>query len=289
MTKKIHDALPSLAKPFLKWAGGKTQMLASYADFFPKKFKGYHEPFVGSGAVYFYLCRLQSEGDLPHSMTRVRLTDNNADLVNAYQVVQNYVNDLIRLLRKHKEKHSATYYYQMRDLDTNDLTDIQRAARMIYLNKTCFNGLYRVNKKGKFNVPMGRYKNPSVFDEENLLAVSAELKRADIRCESFRRVIDDAKPGDFIYFDPPYYPLSKTSNFTSYTTDVFADFEHRLLADVVRQLDRKGCMVMVSNSSAQFVWKLYENFKRERVKATRLINSKAQKRGKINELVILNY
>ncbi len=276
-------------RPFLKWAGGKTHSLPHYRALYPKKFKGYHEPFLGSGAVYFHLCQLQMSEELPHSMTRARLTDNNPDLINAYQVVQNFVTDLIQLLLVHREYHSPEYYYEMRGLNTSHLTDIERAARMIYLNKTCFNGLYRVNKQGQFNVPLGRYANPHIFDEENLLAVSAALRQAEIRCESFRRVIDEAKPGDFIYFDPPYYPLNETSNFTSFTVDEFNEFDHRLLADVYRQLDRRGCMVMLSNSSAPFVMNLYEGFKRLRVKAARLINSKSDRRGKIIDLVILNY
>jgi len=283
------DITFQLPKPFLKWAGGKTQLLDQFSRLYPHEFAAYHEPFVGSGAVYFHLRSLKMNGTLNGSMTQAYLTDCNGELVNGYRIVQNSVDELILLLTKHKRKHSPDYYYKVRSQELDGLSDVKRAARLIYLNKTCFNGLYRVNRNGQFNVPMGRYKNPAIFDEEKLRVVSQSLQTAHINYSSFKEVLNKATSGDFIYFDPPYHPLSKTSNFTSYTENNFGEQEQRELADAFRELDRKGCKVMLSNSSALFVWKLYEGFKRVRVKAARLINSKAQKRGKISELVILNY
>ncbi|MBI5053832.1 MAG: DNA adenine methylase [Chloroflexi bacterium] len=279
----------NIPKPFLKWAGGKTQLLDQFTRLYPREFNAYHEPFVGSGAVYFHLRSLKMNGTLNGSMTRAYLTDCNDELVNCYRVVQNGVDELILLLTKHKRKHSPDYYYKVRSQDPTRLNEVKRAARLIYLNKTCFNGLYRVNRDGQFNVPMGRYKNPAIFDEEKMRVVSQSLQTAHINYSSFKEVLNKATSGDFVYFDPPYHPLSKTSNFTSYTENNFGEQEQRELADAFRELDRKGCRLMLSNSSVAFVWKLYEGFRRERVKATRLINSKAHKRGKISELVILNY
>lgn len=279
----------NIPKPFLKWAGGKTQLLDQFSRLYPREFAAYHEPFVGSGAVYFHLKSLKMNGTLNGSMTRAYLTDCNDELVNCYRVVQNNVDELIKLLTRHKRRHSHEYYYKVRSQDPAQLNNMQRAARLIYLNKTCFNGLYRVNRDGQFNVPMGRYQNPAILDEARLKVVSQSLQSAHINYSSFKEVLNKATWGDFIYFDPPYHPLSKTSNFTSYTENNFGNHEQSELADVFRELDRKGCKVMLSNSSARFIWKLYEGFKRVHVKAARLINSKAQKRGKISELVILNY
>ncbi len=283
------NTIPQFPKPFLKWAGGKTQLLAQFVPLYPREFNAYHEPFVGSGAVYFHLRSLKMNGTLNGSMSRAYLTDCNDELVNCYRVVQKDVDELIELLEKHKRKHSPDHYYKVRSQDPARLSDVKRAARLIYLNKTCFNGLYRVNRDGKFNVPMGRYHNPAILDEARLRVANQSLQTAHINYSSFKEVLNKAASGDFIYFDPPYHPLSKTSNFTSYTENNFGDHEQGELADAFRELDRKGCKVMLSNSSASFVWKLYEGFKRVRVKAARLINSKAQKRGKISELVILNY
>ena len=276
-------------KPFLKWAGGKTQLLDQFTPLYPREFVAYHEPFVGSGAVYFHLNSLKLKGTLNGSMSRIYLTDRNDELVNCYRVVQDSVDEVIKVLTKHKRRHSAEYYYQVRSQPPAHLNRVERAARLIYLNKTCFNGLYRVNRDGQFNVPMGRDKNPTILDEGRLRSVSLALQAVQIRYASFKEVVNTAKAGDFIYFDPPYHPLNKTSNFTSYTENNFGEAEQRELADVFRQLDRQGCQVMLSNSSSPFVSRLYAEFKRQRVKASRLINAQAQKRGKISELVILNY
>jgi len=275
-----NNAVPT----FVKWAGGKTQLLDQFKKFFPKKFNGYLEPFVGSGAVFFYIKR-------KYNPKRVIISDNNEDLINTYMVVRDNLEELIKLLKIHKRNHCKEYYYKIRETDVNELSDVEKAARFLYLNKTCYNGLYRVNSKGKFNVPFGRYKNPNIVNEKNLRKAHKLLQGVTIKLQSFEKVLEDAESGDFIYFDPPYYPLSKTANFTSYTRDVFLDDEQRKLAEVYRKLDERGCLLMLSNSDTEFIKNLYsyDGLKIHTVKARRAINSKADKRGAINELVILNY
>lgn len=269
---------------FVKWAGGKTQLLDQFKKFFPKKFNGYLEPFVGSGAVFFYIKR-------KYNPKRVIISDNNEDLINTYIVVRDNLEDLIKLLKIHKRNHCKEYYYKIRETDVNELSNVEKAARFLYLNKTCYNGLYRVNSKGKFNVPFGRYKNPNIVNEKNLRKAHKLLQGVTIKLQSFEKVLEDAESGDFIYFDPPYYPLSKTANFTSYTRDAFLDDEQRKLAEVYKKLDERGCLLMLSNSDTEFIKNLYsyDGLKIYKVKARRAINSKADKRGAINELVILNY
>ena len=269
---------------FVKWAGGKTQLLDQFKKFFPKKFNGYLEPFVGSGAVFFYIKR-------KYNPKRVIISDNNEDLINTYIVFRDNLEDLIKLLKIHKRNHCKEYYYKIRETDVNELSNVEKAARFLYLNKTCYNGLYRVNSKGKFNVPFGRYKNPNIVNEKNLRKAHKLLQGVTIKLQSFEKVLEDAESGDFIYFDPPYYPLSKTANFTSYTRDAFLDDEQRKLAEVYKKLDERGCLLMLSNSDTEFIKNLYsyDGLKIYKVKARRAINSKADKRGAINELVILNY
>ncbi len=258
-------------------------MLPQLAPLFPPQFTGYHEPFVGSAAVYFHLHGLRGR------MGRVRLTDSNAELINCYRIIQDRVDAVIELLARHKKKHSRNYYYEIRTRMPNELDEAQRAARFIYLNKTCYNGLYRVNSKGQFNVPMGRYKNPGVFDPDGLRRASAALQGAEIEVASFRDTMNRAQRGDFVYFDPPYHPLTKTANFTAYTESAFGEQEQRELAQVYCELDRTGCQVMLSNSWTPFVRELYEGFNLIEVKANRAINSNAGKRGRVSEMVVLNY
>lgn len=269
---------------FVKWAGGKTQLLSQFKKFFPEKFKGYLEPFVGSGAVFFYIKQ-------KYTPKKIIISDNNEDLINAYIVVRDHLEELIGLLKKHKRNHSKEYYYKIREMDVDNLSNVEKAARFLYLNKTCYNGLYRVNSKGKFNVPFGRYKKPNIVNEENLKRAHKLLQGVEIKHQSYEKVLDDAEVEDFIYFDPPYYPLSKTSNFVGYTKEVFLEDEQMKLARVYKKLDRKGCLVMLSNSNTEFIKKLYsyDGFKIFKVKARRAINSDARKRGPIDELVILNY
>ena len=270
---------------FVKWAGGKQQLIEQFKPLFPKKFNNYFEPFVGSGAVAFYLLQ-------KYKPKKVLLSDTNTELINAYNIIKTDVNRLIIELKQHKEYHLAdkpNYYYEIRSVSPNDLPDLEKAARFIYLNKTCFNGLYRVNSKGGFNVPIGSYKNPDIIQEEKLKVVSKLLKKVKVKVLNFEKVVSLAKKGDFIYFDPPYYPLKKGKSFTSYQKNSFLEKEQEKLAEVFKKLDKKGCLCMGSNSDTKFIKDLYHDFNIQLVKSRRLINSNAKGRGKINEVVITNY
>lgn len=274
-------------KPFLKWAGGKTQLMNQLTDLFPKGFSRYCEPFAGSAAVYWHIFRLQEKRKLDFASARI--TDSNADLINAYRIVRDDVKALIELLKSHRINHNKEYYYKIRALHPARLTDVEKAARFIYLNKTCFNGLYRVNRSGQFNVPMGSYKAPTIFDVDELVTASQALQNVELATCDFRDTLQWAKSGDFVYFDPPYAPVSKTSSFTSYTEKSFGEQEQTDLATLFRQLDSQGCKVMLSNSWVEPVLGLYKDFTCIEVKASRAINSNPNKRGKISELVVINY
>ena len=276
---------PRNARPFLKWAGGKQQLLAQYEPFFPKDFRRYFEPFVGGAAVFFHLWNKGRLGD------EVFLFDNNEEIINAYRVVRDRVDELADILAVHQDRHCAEYYYRIRGLDRADvvLSDVERAARTLYLNKTCYNGLYRVNGKGQFNVPMGRYKNPKIVDRELLEHASAALQSVHIEVRDFRTVTELARPGDFFYFDPPYDPISKTASFTSYTAGNFREQDQIDLANVFAELTAKGCLCMLSNSHTPFILDLYKEFRIELVHANRAINSRADARGAVREIVALNY
>lgn len=267
---------------FLKWAGGKTQLLGQFSKLFPKKINGYMEPFVGSGAVFFYIKR-------NYNPKRIVLSDLNEELITCFEVVRDDVERLIKRLIKHKENHSKDYYYKIRDLDVSNLSKLEIAARLIYLNKTCYNGLYRVNAQGRFNVPIGRYKKPKIVSEIDLRKASELLQKVELKVMSFEHALDFAKREDFIYLDPPYFPLSETSSFTSYTNNAFLEKEQEKLSEVFRQLDKRGCFIMLSNSNHPFIRNLYKDFSIHTVKALRAINCIGKKRGKINELVITNY
>lgn len=284
----FNDLVP-VAKPFLKWAGGKGQLFEQFMPLYPRTFDGYHEPFVGSAAVYFHLFNLVTAGKLKAALERVRLTDANEELINCYAMVRDDVDVLIRALARHRERHSSSHYYAVRADSPATLSREERAARLIYLNKTCYNGLYRVNRKGEFNVPMGSYKNPSIYEADELRQVSRALQKTEIHAADFREVRRWASAGDFVYFDPPYHPLTTTSSFTNYTDQAFGEQEQRDLAQVYRDLDRRGCKLMLSNSWTPFIIDLYGGFRLVEVKATRAINSNPNKRGKISELVVLNY
>ena len=266
--------------PFLKWAGGKRQLISQMDQYFPKKFNKYIEPFIGGGAIFFYL--------LPENAI---LVDINKDLINSYNVVKNDVANLIESLKKHKNEKE--YYYKIRSVDRDpeifdEWSDTEKASRTIYMNRCCFNGLYRVNSKGEFNVPFGKYKNPKFCDKENLLAVNKALKNVSVIHASFEKCLDFAQEEDFIYFDPPYVPISKSANFTSYTKDNFGKEDQLKLFDVFKELDHRGCKVMLSNSYSEFIAELYEEYQIKELKAKRAINSDASKRGAIKELLILN-
>ena len=274
---------------FVKWAGGKKQLLEQFELLFPDKINRYFEPFVGSGAVFFYL-KQTCKPDY------CMISDNNQNLINLYLSIRDNLEELLELLTKFKKKHMQhpkEYYYQQRK-EFNETTDaLIKSALLIYLNKTCYNGLYRVNSKGEFNVPMGRYKNPSIVQPKLLQQASKHLQQVDIKNMDFEKVLDFTQPGDFIYFDPPYYPLSATSSFTSYQKDVFLENEQKKLAQVFQKLDEKGCYVMLSNSDTAFIHNLYEQYFNKnlvtKVYATRMINCDGSKRGAISEIVVRNY
>ncbi len=270
--------LESIApRPFLKWAGGKTKLIPQYSHYFPQKFSTYYEPFLGGGAIFFHL--------LPR---RAVLFDINPELVNVYCCVRDRVDELIQRLQDHRDRHCQDYYYFIRACTFS--SDVERAARMIYLNKTCFNGLYRENSKGQFNVPMGRYKNPGIFDPELLYAVAIALRNAEIAVTPFETVLECATSSqDFVYFDPPYYPISNTSNFTAYNRHAFKPQDQIRLRDAVVELASRGVQVMVSNSDCPFIHDLYQDFNRYPILAARSINSNGNRRGKITELVITSY
>ncbi len=270
---------------FVKWAGGKLQLIDQFKLFFPDKFNTYFEPFVGSGAVAFYILQ-------KYKPKQVLLSDINEELINAFNVIKNNVEELIAKLNEHKENHTKndkTYFYKMRVLNPSVLTHLERAARFIYLNKTCFNGLYRVNSKGQFNVPIGSYKNPDIVQADKLRRISNLLKTVKIKVMSFEKITNLAKKGDLIYFDPPYYPLKTGKSFTAYTKNNFLEKEQEKLAEVFTQLNKKGCKVMLSNSDTKFIKELYKDYSVNTVKATRMINCNGADRGKINEVVVTNY
>ena len=269
------------ARPFLKWAGGKAKLLAQYKPFLPQSFDRYHEPFLGGGAVFFHLApRLQAEGK------KAFLSDLNPELVNVYLCVRDHVEALITRLSDHEQAHSKSHYYAVRaNLETDR---VERAARFIYLNKTCFNGLYRENAKGLFNVPMGRYKKPRICAPELLRSASAALQIADVSERPFVDVASRVEgKGDFVYFDPPYYPLSETSKFTAYSRYRFAADKQIELRDLIVTLSNQGAYVLASNSDCAFIRELYDGFEIQTITAARSINSKANKRGKITEVLAI--
>ncbi|MBD0269861.1 MAG: DNA adenine methylase [Cyanobacteria bacterium Co-bin8] len=267
-------------RPFLKWAGGKGRLLEQYYPYFPKSFDTYYEPFLGGGAIFFHLTG--------RFRTAV-LADINPELVNVYQCVRNQVEDLIALLQEHRQQHSQTHYYAVRS-QTELSCSVQRAARLIYLNKTCYNGLYRENSKGHFNVPMGRYKKPAICDPDLLRSAALALQSAHIKQASFDFVLQRATSRyDFVYFDPPYYPISATSNFTGYSRYGFTTADQEQLSQVFATLAERGVQVMLSNSDCPFIRDLYAGFNIHTIQATRAINSKACRRGKITELLITSY
>ncbi len=268
---------PQTATPILKWAGGKSSLLKQFAAHFPAPaaYARYFEPFLGGGAVFF---RLQPP--------RSYLFDLNADLIELYTLVRDDVESVIDALAPHKNERA--YFERIRALDPLTLTAPERAARLIFLNHTCYNGLYRVNSRGQFNVPFGRYKNPKICDVEGLHAASRALQNAHLQVADFETSLADCRAGDFIYFDPPYAPLSATSSFISYTKHGFDATDQKRLADLYRELDRRGCRLLLSNSDAPLIHELYSGFTIHQIAARRAINSKGDGRGLITELLIAN-
>lgn len=302
-----------LARPFLKWAGGKTQLLQKFERFFPVELKQgkideYFEPFIGGGAVFFYIAQR-------YRVKEAYLYDINKELILAYKAVQNDIDKLIILLQATARKYLGLtedarkeYYYKIRDMYNQERltidyseysTDwVRRAAQLIFLNRTCFNGLFRVNSKGEFNVPFGRYKNPVILDEKNLRAASKLLKGVVIEHGDFMSIKDKVTSNSFVYFDPPYRPINKTSSFTSYSTFEFNDEQQIRLAKLYKELNKKGVKLMLSNSDPEnkndnddFFENHYRgaNIRIYKVPAYRMINCNGAKRGQINELVIINY
>lgn len=264
-------------KPFLKWAGGKSRLIPQYTTYFPANYQTYYEPFLGGGAIFFYL-----------QPNQAFLSDINRQLINAYQCVRNHTEELISRLEKHQQHHNQSYYYQMRSQKFSNSLD--QAARLIYLNKTCFNGLYRENRHGQFNVPMGKYKNPRICSRELLITAAKTLQSATLKVQSFEAIVNQANsPADFVYFDPPYHPLSPTSNFTSYSHHKFGVDEQEKLAEIFGILHSRGVKVMLSNSNTELIRYLYKDFNIHPIQAGRAINSNPQNRGKITELLITSY
>lgn len=273
---RADDTDSTAPRPFLKWAGGKRQLLPELLRRVPP-FKRYFEPFVGGGALFFRLA--------PPCAT---LSDVNGELINAYQVIRDDVEGVIKELSS--IEHNEDFFYECRDADRTPAfatwSPVKRAARLIYLNKTCFNGLYRVNSKGFFNVPFGDIRTPNYLDVENLRRCSATLQGQTIAVAPFGAVLDQAERGDFIYFDPPYAPLTATANFTAYAKDGFRGEDQEALRDLCRKLDEKGVSWMLSNSSAPLILDLYKEYEIEFVEAARHINSKVGGRGKVKEVII---
>ncbi|MCR5446048.1 MAG: DNA adenine methylase [Schwartzia sp.] len=292
-------------KPFLKWAGGKGQLLHEISACYPfgdGHFTKYAEPFVGGGAVLFDILN-------SFDLEAVYISDVNRELIGAYRSIKENVDELLSLLEIYQENYipanmdeRKAYYLNMRarfnrlKLEGNENYRVERSALLIFLNKTCFNGLYRVNKKGAYNVPMGIYKRPLICDEENLRGISEKLKNVEIVCGDYRQSRNFIDDHTFVYFDPPYRPLTNTASFTSYTTDCFDDADQKELAQFVDEMTAKGAKVVVSNSDPKnidendsFFDTIYAAHKIKRVQATRMINSKGSARGKINELLISNF
>jgi DNA adenine methylase len=296
--------IPMQAKPFLKWAGGKTQLINDIEKALPSDFKSrnytYVEPFVGSGAVLFWI--LNKYPNIEHAI----INDINTDLMTTYRVIAQNPKELIEMLQQfeyefhalpHQSEQKKLYYYEKRAAFNARLTDLTtQAALFIFLNRTCFNGLFRVNKSNAFNVPMGDYKKPTICDEANILAVSEVLQRVEMLNGDYQATLDRVNGNALFYFDPPYKPLSKTSSFNSYAKEEFDDNEQIRLRDFCQRLDEQNLQWILSNSDVKgkdpnddFFDDLYQAFNINRVHATRMINANADKRGKLTELLITNY
>lgn len=299
------------AKPFLKWAGGKSQLLVRFQELYPaelrkKKIKTFYEPFLGSGAVFFDVAR-------KFDIQSAYLYDINDELILTYRVIQQDVDRLLDFLYRYQityskidKREKQEFFYEQRtnynlqrfNIDYKKISDnwYSRAAQLIFLNRTCFNGLYRVNSKGEFNAPAGDYKNPKICDEQNLRAAHQVLQKAEIKKADFTEVLHDLKSDSFVYFDPPYRPISKTASFKSYSKEGFDDNEQIRLAGLFKNLDKEGAKLMLSNSdpknidpSDDFFDEIYREYTIVRVPAKRVINSNAKKRGEIKEIVVMNY
>jgi DNA adenine methylase len=281
---------PVAARPFIKWAGGKGQLLQELSQRLPRHFKRYHEPFVGGGALFFYL---HNTGRLRHGAT---LSDYNRELILCYEVIRDDVEALIAALKQHqRHRLKSEYFLQIRAWDRQpdfeQRSAVDRAARAIFINRTCYNGLYRLNKRGQFNAPFGYYKNPLICDPDNLRVVSKALRGVELRVEDFEAVTKRAEPGDLVYFDPPYVPVSATASFTHYTGQTFGPDDQRRLADLFDTLMARGVYVMLSNSHTPLSRELYaaHAVSTSVVLASRKINCDGRKRGEVEELIVCGY
>lgn len=280
------DTRTQKPKPFLRWVGSKRQLIPQLESFFPRAFESYFEPFFGSGAVFFHLAPVTGY-----------INDINMALSSAYQNVKNHVDELIVMLQSIEAEYQPLdrdsreeYYYKKREeYNTEAAHTVRKTALLIFLNRTCFNGLYRENRKGEFNVPFGRHNRPTICDSANLREVSRVLKYVTILNGSYEQAIKAARAGDFVYLDPPYHPVNQTSSFTSYSIDDFSSDDQRKLKKVFDELTKRGCLVALSNSDTPFMRELYKGYRQETLMAARAVNANGSKRGKVTELLILNY
>ena len=280
-------AINQKPRPFIKWAGGKTRVVNQILEFFPAEFDAYFEPFLGGGSLYFAIAPQKGN-----------LNDMNHALISAYINIRDRCDALISELSRLQEEYyqlptletKQTYYYERRnEYNGLSLRSIRKSSLFIFLNKTCFNGMYRENTQGQYNIPFGKHMRPSICDVANLLAVSEVLKQINISCGSYELSLGNAKAGDFIYFDPPYAPINPTSKFTQYQAGGFTDKDQKKLRDLFRELSARGCYVMQSNSTAESIAELYSDFYINKITVARSINSTGTKRGKIEEVLITNY
>jgi len=287
LKQQYKQITASVPKPFVKWAGGKRQLLPILSQHIPKNFDTYFEPFLGGGAVLFHLISKNSQ-------LKCFVSDLNSTLILSYVTIRDKVDELIMSLEEHSENYSKNpeeYYYQVRD--NNPKNQIDQVSRLIFLNKTCFNGLYRVNSKGKFNVPIGKYVNPNIVNKGNLQVLCHVLqsKGISIKCEDFTTALTKVQKDDFVYLDPPYQPVSSTANFTSYTNDNFGYKDQERLFTEFKKLDSKGCKIMLSNSKSQEVIELFSEYSDNiiEINTNRFINSNSKKRTGHTEILIKNY
>lgn len=273
-----------LVLPILKWVGGKRQLLDQITPLIPD-FSTYYEPFIGGGAVLFNI-----------QPKKATINDSNRELINVYEVIRDNHEELIKELHIHKTKNCEEYFYEIRALDRDKerfekMSCIEKAARIIYLNKTCYNGLFRVNSSGEFNSPWGKYKNPNITNETNIMALSKYFNKADIKikCGDYKEALKEIRKGAFVYLDPPYMPISSSSSFTGYTANGFNEAEQLELKDQCDSLNKRGVKFLLSNSSCDFIERLYEGYLITKVGAKRVINAQADKRGEIDEVLVRNY
>ncbi len=277
-------AMDPLISPILKWVGGKRQLLDQIRPFIPQ-FSTYYEPFIGGGAVLFDI-----------QPPKAIINDSNVELINVYNVIKDEPEQLIEMLHQHKEKNNKDYFYDIRGLDRDKakyekLNNVEKAARIIYLNKTCYNGLFRVNSLGEFNSPWGKYKNPNITNENTIRALSNYFNSADItiKCGDYRDVLVGVDKESFVYLDPPYMPISTSSSFTGYTANGFGEEDQIALKEQCDLLNRMGVKFLLSNSSCKFIEDLYKDYIITKVYAKRVINSRGNKRGEIDEVLVRNY